>query len=206
VTRAGTGRRPGTRAPPGPHHGASLRPGQPPTRCSVIDSPTSTQWDSETQVTARRDWAAPSVDAPVQGRFGGPVRTSAPAVADAETVVPTSAQVAMARQDRPSRDAVDAGAGWVDHAAPPSSVVRITPCPLRVVTSVADVVPTAVQWTPGTPTGPGALVAVCPVPAGDWATPGAVVPGVVVPGVVEADVPGSPAGPAAPVVVDAPWE
>lgn len=112
-------------------------------------SPTTTQLDSETQLTALRAWAAGRTDAPFQGRLGGPVRTSVPAGAEVETDVPASTQVSVAVQATPS-SAAGAGTGWFDHDPPPFPVVRMTPRPVRNEPSVFEVVPTAVHATPGT--------------------------------------------------------
>ncbi len=101
-------------------------------------------------------------------------------------------------QDTPSSAAAVGVTLWEDQLAPPSTVVRITPCPVRVPVTVAALVPTVTHQAPGTPggavvevvLGDGTVVGGTVVVGADvtpgWveAVTGVVVTGVVVTGVV----------------------
>lgn len=128
-----------------------MRRRQPPTRCSLIDSPTTTQREVDTQLTPDRDWGALTAAACFQGRSVDPVRTSTPAGADEATELPTATHASTAVHDTSLSAAADAVTGWLDHRAPPLSVVRTSPCPLRDPLREVAVVPTTVQRTPATP-------------------------------------------------------
>ena len=56
-------------------------------------------------------------------------------------------------QDTPLNPAADGATLCGDHPAPPLTVVRMTPCPERVLVRVAALVPTATHQAPGTPAG-----------------------------------------------------
>ena len=138
-----------------------MEAGQPPTRCSLIDSPTTTQAESETQLTADSDWGDGTTAGPCQGSPAWPVRMISPAVAEVLPVLPTATQVSMAVQDTSDSEADDGVTAWVVHAAPPLSDVSSTPRPDRVLFTPVAVVPTTVHRTPATPTvGAGEVVVV----------------------------------------------
>ncbi len=56
-------------------------------------------------------------------------------------------------QDTPIRAAARGATGWDDQLAPPLTVVRMTPWPVRVPVTVVALVPTATHQAPGTPAG-----------------------------------------------------
>ncbi len=133
--------------------GCGNRTDQPPTRCSLIDSPTSTQRVLETQLAADKGCANPTIAACLQGWSVGPVKRTTPASAEVTTELPTATQESMVVQDTSMRAAAEMGTGWFDQVAPPLSVVITSPWPVRAPFKVVAVVPTTVQRTPATPVG-----------------------------------------------------
>lgn len=57
-----------------------------------------------------------------------------------------------AGHDTPANDADNELTFWLVQVAPPSSEVRISPCPVRDASRVLAVLPTAVHVTSGSPT------------------------------------------------------
>ena len=104
----------------------------------------------------------------------------------AAVVLPTLRQVWTAVHDTPNRLAAVADTVWSAQVAPPLSVVKMRARPLRIPTTVAEVVPTTAQRTPASPApaGAGTVLVVVDVGAGtvvevDGADPTAVTPVVV---------------------------
>lgn len=132
---------------------------QPPTRCSVIDSPTTTQRELETQLTPDRGWADPTTAGCLQGWLADPVRITSPAWAAVATELPAETHEPTDVQDTSLRAAAMGVTNWFVQLAPPLLVVRTNPCPVPALFRVVAVVPTTVQTTPATPAA-GALVVV----------------------------------------------
>jgi hypothetical protein len=131
--------------------GWPIRRRQLPTRCSLIDSPTTTHRETELQLTPASDWGELTAAACFQGWSAEPVRTSTPAGADEATELPTATHASTAMHDTSLRAAAEAVTDWLDQRAPPLLVVRTSPCPLRDPLREVAVVPTTVQRTPATP-------------------------------------------------------
>ena len=92
-----------------------------------MDSPTSTQRDSETQLTAVSTCGELTAAARLHGWLSGPVRMESPASGARPTALPTATHVSWAVQDTPI-SAADVGlTDWKDQDAPPFVVVRTTP-------------------------------------------------------------------------------
>jgi hypothetical protein len=171
-----------------------IGPDQPPVRCSLIDSPTTTQADSEAQLTAVRGCAEATDAGFVHGEAVGPVRMMSPADADADGVLPTVTHEPMAVHETSDRLADDVVTVRSAHVAPPLADVRRIPWPVRAPSRVVEVVPTTVQRAPATPT-TGAVVVVVVgavvVGAAVLGAPGAVVAGGVVVGTAAGTVVGT---------------
>jgi hypothetical protein len=133
---------------------------QPPTRCSLIDSPTITHREAEVQLTAVSAWGEPTAAALFHGWPMDPVRTTTPAWSSRPTALPTTTQESTAVQDTPIRVAALGATDWDDQLAPPLAVVRMMPWPVRVPVTVPDVVPTATHQAPATLVGAVVVVLV----------------------------------------------
>ena len=125
----------------------------PPARCSLIDSPTATHREvgdaaHRGQGLGRADHRRPL---PRAARRAG--EDHQPGLG--ATWPPSSPRPRRSRwpcRTRRSRSRRWRPTGLVDQLAPPLSVVRITPWPVRAPLRVLAVVPTTVHRTPGTPT------------------------------------------------------
>ena len=84
-----------------------------------------------------------------------PERITIPALSDVATESPTATHEPMAVHETSANDAEVALTGLIDQLAPPFSVVRRSPWPVRVPLRVLAVVPTTVQLAPATPVGEG---------------------------------------------------
>ena len=82
-------------------------PGQVPFRYSLIDSPTTTQWDWDTQLTASMGWGMPTSAWCFQGSSVDPVSTTRPAWAAEATALPTATHEPIDGQDTSLSDAAD---------------------------------------------------------------------------------------------------
>ena len=146
-------------APPIIPAGSPVAVVHPPARCSLIDSPTATQRESEVQLTAVSGCGAPTVDGAFHGWPGAPVTMTRPAWGDVATELPTVTHVPMAVHEMPLSEADRDVTVWLDQVAPPLAVVRMSPCPALAASRMVAVVPTTVQRAPGIPT-MGAVVVV----------------------------------------------
>jgi hypothetical protein len=117
----------------------------------MIDSPTTTQLEIEVQVTAVKVWGASRVVGLFQGFPGRPVAMICPAWGASATELPTAMHAPTVGHDTSATDAESGLTLWFVQVAPPSSEVRMSPCPLRVASRVSAVLPTAVQITPEPP-------------------------------------------------------
>ncbi len=126
----------------------------------MIDSPTTTQRESELQLTAVNDWGAVIAVGSCQGLPTRPLTMIRPASAARATELPTATHSPTAVHDTPVSEAHNGATVWLDQTAPPFSVVKIKAWPVRALVRVSAVVPTTVQRTPATPTGGAAVVVV----------------------------------------------